>query len=188
MHDNADTIIQANSPKQHIPAQPAKNGILLIHGLLDSPFLLQGLYEHFKTQGYVVRSLLLPGHGTVPGDLLDVNLESWLQASEFAVKQFESEVENLYLLGFSTGASLALYHAYQGANIKGLILFAPALKFVNRLAALTRWLPGNWLRLAPETDFAKYQSIPNNAVYQVYRLSRKLITFSQNQENRNPLD
>ena len=45
------------------------NGIVLMHDLQESPYQLQELAEYFRERCFVVLVPLLPGHGTVPGDL-----------------------------------------------------------------------------------------------------------------------
>ena len=97
---NRDKIIDANSPRQHRPDQKAKKGILLIHGLLDSPMILASAFDHFAAQGFLVRSLLLPGHGTEPSDLLNIHLEQWLDATRFALDSFHEQVDDLFVFGF----------------------------------------------------------------------------------------
>ena len=70
-----DFIVQANSPAEWIPhIGKVKNGILLIHGLCDSPHAMQSLFDHYKAKGFLVRSILLPCHGSVPGDLVEIKL------------------------------------------------------------------------------------------------------------------
>src|SRR3989304_119468 len=59
-----EKIINANSPCEWRPSNPAKIGVLLIHGLFDSPTVMQSLFDHFKARNFLVRSVLLPGHGT----------------------------------------------------------------------------------------------------------------------------
>ena len=55
--DNANKIIGANSPFELRPTLPTKKGILLIHGLFDSPSTLRDIGESFseaKTFWYAV--------------------------------------------------------------------------------------------------------------------------------------
>jgi esterase/lipase len=179
----AEMIIDANSPRESVPTgSTVKKGILLIHGLLDSPMMLKSLYDHFEKQGFLVRSLLLPGHGTRPADLLNVTLESWLETVRYGISTFGDEVDKLYLLGFSTGAGIALHHALHGLRCDGLILFAPPHRLANRFAGLSRylrafkWISPNaaWLLKADDNDYAKYQSLCYNAIYQVVKLARLL--------------
>ena len=47
-------------------------GVLLLHGLSDMPLAMRDLADAFAARCFVVRAMLLPGHGTRAGDLLDV--------------------------------------------------------------------------------------------------------------------
>src|SRR5262245_17733449 len=89
-----EKIILANSPFEYIPSeaeayhprtQKIKNGVLLIHGLFDSPYSMLNLANYFRANNYLVRAILLPGHGTVPGDLLRISYQEWLRAVEFGI-------------------------------------------------------------------------------------------------------
>src|SRR5262249_26865700 len=92
-------------------ATPLPRGVLLIHGLTDSPFLVRDIAESLRRQCLLVRAILLPGHGTVPGDLLEVRYEDWVEAARYGLESFRGQVTDLYLGGFSTGGTLAIYHA-----------------------------------------------------------------------------
>ena len=54
-----------------IPAAPA-SGVLLLHGLTDSPYSLRALGRTLHAAGHHVLGLRLPGHGTAPSALLGV--------------------------------------------------------------------------------------------------------------------
>ena len=43
-----------------------RRGILLIHGLSDSPYCMRHLAKCFQRNGFRVKAILLPGHGTQP--------------------------------------------------------------------------------------------------------------------------
>ncbi len=183
--DNAEQIITANSPFELRPQKPARCGALLIHGLLDSPFTMREIGLQLQAQGLLTRAILLPGQGTVPGNLLHVDYHQWLQAVRYGVASFSKEVDTLFLIGYSTGASLALYHALQDAShIAGIVLLAPALKICSPFARIANWykaLSWAWPRAAwlyqdpNETlDYTKYSSIPFNAVYQVHCLAQAI--------------
>ena len=47
-------------------------GVLLLHGLTDSPYSLRALGEALHAKGYQVLGLRLPGHGTAPSGLLEL--------------------------------------------------------------------------------------------------------------------
>lgn len=185
--DNAEKIIEANSPFELKPhsTQKSKVGVLLIHGLLDSPFHVKDIGKQLQSQGYLVRSVLLDGHGLVPGALLNVDYHDWLQTVRYGIASLEKEVEKIILMGQSTGASLALYEAIEHSKtVAGVILVSPALKIRSIFAPTANWYRAiswawkraAWFHMDPEEtiDYAKYSSLPFNAIYQVYRLSNAL--------------
>lgn len=186
----AKSIIDANCPFEWRPdalTSPRK-GILLIHGLLDSPYGVRDLAHYFLKRGFLVRSILLPGHGTVPGDLLTTHYSDWLKAAAYGIDSFSGGVDELYCLGISGGATMALYHALALPTLKGLFLFAPSIKLRSRYAFAGSWLkhlgklytPAEWYRLASDRDYAHYESFPYHFVEQAYRLTR---VFQEREKN-----
>ncbi len=184
--DNAELIIEANSPFELVPKEKAKYGALLIHGLLDSPYIMRDIGQHLCAKGLLVRSILLPGHGTVPGALLNTDYTEWLQAVRYGIASLKQTVENIFLVGFSTGASLSLYHAVEEPLISGIIMIAPAIKISSPFAFATNWYRSiswawnraKWFYIGKEIDYAKYSSVAFNAVYQVYRLASEVQKIS----------
>lgn len=152
-------------------------GILLIHGLYDSPYVMKDLEKFFNERCFYTRSILLPGHGTRPGDMLHISYKEWIKAVDFAVDRFKAEVAELYIAGFSTGGALAVRKAIKDPDtIKGLFLFAPALKVKSSFAGLLhglgkKWVP--WQRF-DDDDFVKYESITLQSVIEVGRLADKV--------------
>jgi esterase/lipase len=187
-----ERIIAANCPFEYKPQPNAynpekkkyKQGVLLIHGLFDSPCSLHSVAEQLQQKGYLVRAILLPGHGTVPADLLEVTYQQWLKAVRFASHGMAQDTEQFYLCGFSTGAALALNdsHKNPSSNLKGLILLAPAIQIrrgFRTLSVLHKWLNHciggrmNWFARRSDQDYSRYHSIPYNAVHQVYLLIKE---------------
>jgi esterase/lipase len=172
-----ETILAANSPFDW-PTENATHGVILIHGLTDSPFQLRDLGLFFKQQGFWVRSIMLPGHGTLPGDLTQVKLAAWQQVLAYAVADLSKQVSAIYLCGYSTGGALALELALQLPSIQGLILFAPALRLKRYIEVAIRsqmfvktfWQRAEWLTIQSEMDYAKYSSLPVNAAFQLQLL------------------
>jgi len=194
----AETIISANSPYDLLPTTaPAKVGALLVHGLLDSPFVMKDIALGLQAQGLHTRSLLLPGHGTVPGALLNIQYQDWLQTLEYGIESLSQEVDQIFLVGYSTGATLALHHLLQNpsAQIAGLIMLAPAIKICSPFESIQQWplLLGQywerakWLYISEENDYAKYQSIPFNAGHQVYLLAQAVLAMSAEKKLRHPI-
>ncbi len=186
---NAGRIIDANSPFEFMPIHPIRSserikyGVLLLHGLLDCPFTSRDLADHLQANGILCRSILLPGHGTRPSDLLGIRYQDWLSALRYGIESLSKEVDHIYLAGYSTGASLCAHEAMQGSPIEGLILLAPAIRIkvpINIIVGwhyLKKWLHINhneWIYRQKEIDYTKYLSIPFNAVNQVSLLSDTL--------------
>jgi alpha-beta hydrolase superfamily lysophospholipase len=170
----------------------ARGAVLLLHGLSDSPYSLRHFSDLLYTQGFSVLSLRLPGHGTAPSGLLHVSHKDWMAAVRIAMRhlrQVNEDGQPLYIVGYSTGASLAVeYSASQllGEEVPaaaGLILLSPAIG-VSPLAAFASWqlrlasLPGleklGWTDILPEYDPYKYNSFTVNAGDQIYQLTQRI--------------
>jgi esterase/lipase len=183
---NRDVILDANRPFELKPDEGRfprnregryEKGILLIHGLSDSPYFLQPIARRLQERGFLVRSILLPGHGTVPGDLLNVKDQEWVRAAEYGIEQMKPRVQKLYLGGFSTGGALCVREALKNQDVQGLILFAPAVGLnspwafmADFLKAFKEWLGGE----ADDKDYAKYETFAVNGGAQVYNLTREI--------------
>jgi esterase/lipase len=165
-----------NAPREWRPSGVAKRGILLVHGLGDSPFSFKDVGQTLAGQGFLVRTVLLPGHGSKPADMLDVTLKQWQQVVGEQTRIMESEVPAVYLGGFSTGANLVLDYAYEHPEIAGLVLFSPAFRPQNSYAWLTQYI--GWFRpwlASPNDDVrpmqtpVRYLNVPTNGFAQFYR-------------------
>jgi esterase/lipase len=182
------TIVGWNSPfiREPDPARcPAaggryRDGILMIHGLTDSPFHMWDLTEFFVRKCFVVYGLLLPGHGTVPGDLLAVTYNEWIKALNYGVDAVSARAARVFIAGFSTGGSLAVHAALTDERVKGIVLFAPALALHSKEAFLAGSVDtfsgekGRWIDMGPDEDPAKYESFPLNAAAQIWKLTFEL--------------
>jgi len=158
-----------------------RRGILLTHGLSDSPYFMRHLAACFQEQGFRVMAVLLPGHGTRPGDLLDVSWQEWARAVAYGTDQLAAEVDEVYLGGYSAGGALSIYQSLQDKRVRGLFLFAPALEITRQAAyaclhKLVSWLipRTKWLYIKPDNDSYKYESFAKNTATQMYRLTRAL--------------
>jgi len=193
---NSKLILDANSPFELNPANPIygssrlKYGVLLIHGLLDCPFTLRDIAKRLQANGMLCRAVLLPGHGTTPSDLLSISYHDWIQSVRYGIETLKKEVDQIYLVGYSTGATLSVFHALQQTKIAGIILLSPAIQIkapvdiVVGWHSLTRWFTNNkqWLYREEEIDYAKYLSIPFNAVTQVGLLTQLVRELYQTHE------
>ena len=93
------------------PDGPAVGAAVFLHGLTDSPYSLRHIARRYRELGYLSIAIRLPGHGSVPGGLTDVEWEDWLAATRLAVREARRRVGPsvpLHLVGFSNGGALAL--------------------------------------------------------------------------------
>lgn len=166
----------------------SRRGILLIHGLGDVPFIMRDIGEALAQRCFLVRSLLLPGHGTRPGDLLDVTHQDWVSAVEFGVESLKIDVDEVFVGGFSLGGLLAVNHAAIDKNIRGVLAFSPALH-LPWLASQLSWFKHiiQWGDVDPHEDYARYSTTPVNAVAQVYPITTTLKASLRTQPLTTPI-
>lgn len=168
-------------------ASPA-GSILLLHGMSDSPYSLRALGQAFNRRGYHVVGLRLPGHGTAPSGLTGIDWEDMAAAVRVAVSHLGSKTgqKPLHIVGYSTGASLAMDYTLDALAGKAapvpasLVLISPAIGVhpAARLAGVKDWfsiVPGlahlAWISIQPEFDPYKYNSFATNAGAQVHRIT-----------------
>ena len=94
---------------------PARTGlgVLLLHGMSDSPYSLRALGERLNEQGLLGDRLRLPGHGTAPSGLRSVRWEDMAAAVRLAMEHLgrQGRPGPIHVVGYSTGAPLALDYA-----------------------------------------------------------------------------
>lgn len=172
-----------------LPMINAVGGVLLLHGMSDSPYSLRSVGEFLHSQGYWVVGLRLPGHGTVPSGITTVRWQDMEVAVRLAADHLAVNVgaDAVHIVGYSTGAPLALNLTLGALDSDGspvpasLTLISPAMG-ITPAAALAKWqgrlslIPGlekaAWTATEPEFDPFKYNSFTTNAGDQVFRLTR----------------
>lgn len=197
-----DKAVAGNAPFELHPAgdssrgrnKPYRRGVLLTHGLTDSPYFMRYLAEFFRENGFRVMAVLLPGHGTQPGDLLGVTWREWAKAVAYGADRLAEEVDEVYLAGFSAGGALSVYQSLRDDRVRGLFLFSPAFEITPRAAwanlhRLYSWLisSAKWVNISPDKSLYKYESLPKNAAAQMYALTKKLKSMLQEREVNIPV-
>ncbi|TNC10878.1 alpha/beta hydrolase [Methylobacterium terricola] len=179
----SEHAVTLNAPREWRPVSSGRGGkpsrgILLVHGLGDSPWSFHDIARDLAAGGILVRTILLPGHGTRPEDLLDVDVGQWRQVVREQAEALRRDVGQVYLGGFSTGANLVTEYAYENEAIAGLVLFSPGFKSdipldwtTPLLARIRPWLlaPGG---RAPLQNEVRYLMVPTNGFAQFYFSSR----------------
>ena len=164
--------------------------VLLLHGMSDSPYSLRVLGESLNRRGYHVIGLRLPGHGTAPSGLKYISWQDMAAAISLAMKRLshglDSESAPVHIIGYSTGASLALDFTLKALTDNSapvpasLVLISPAIR-IHRAAKLAGFknglsvIPGlgglAWLTVMDEFDPYKYNSFATNAGAQVHQVT-----------------
>jgi alpha-beta hydrolase superfamily lysophospholipase len=168
-----------------------KAGVLLLHGMSDSPYSLRNIGDSLHNAGASVIGLRVPGHGTAPSGLVEMHWQDMTAAVKLAMKYLHEQTKDqpLYIIGYSNGSALAVHYALstiddeQLPKADGLVLVSPAIG-VTKLAAFAVWqarlghLLGldklAWNSIGLEYDPFKYNSFAVNAGDQVYRLTSEI--------------
>jgi len=170
-----------------IPDSPI-GGVLLLHGMSDSPSTLRSIGHALERHGYWVVGLRLPGHGTAPSGIADVTWPDMAAAVRLAMDHLAIELADrpIHMVGFSTGAALALDFALEAEEGNAsplpasLVLISPAVR-IHPGAALLSFMDGlsvvpglerlAWVQILPEFDPYRYNSFATNASDVVHRVT-----------------
>jgi esterase/lipase len=124
---------KSGEPYFIIPEQPTRPGVVLVHGFLSSPAELKSLAHQLVDLGHPVLGVRLKGHGTSPWDLHDRKWEDWLASVKRGHEIMAHLSPIVLMVGFATGASLALLHAAsQARELAGVVSVAAPTKFSMR--------------------------------------------------------
>jgi len=182
---------RAYNKSYELPVKNAKMGILLLHGMSDSPYSLHAQAEYLQKQGVWVVAMRMPGHGTIPSGLIELKWQDMAAVVKIGMKRLKDKVGSkpIHIMGYSTGAPLALNYTLTALEDdtltlpESLIFYSPAIG-VSPAAPFAIWqsrmghllgLPKlEWNALAPEFDPFKYGSFAVNAGDQVYRICNEV--------------
>lgn len=153
----------------------SETGIVCFHGFTATTVEVRKFAESLHQAGYSVSGPLLPGHGESPESLNKVTWKDWFQTAENAYLQMQDECRNVFLAGESTGALLSILLAAKYPQIKGLLLFSPALvihgiwlsrliwpfkdyKFKKNINLASPWQGYNVIPIHAASELSKLQS------------------------------
>lgn len=121
--------LEANLPKEYRPEHSDGRGILFVHGLGDSPWSFSDIAQSLAANGILVRTVLLPGCGTQPADMMPATADDWRRVVQEQADILSREVDEMWLGGYSTGCNLVLDYADANpGRTKGFVLFSPAVE------------------------------------------------------------
>lgn len=163
-------------------------GVLLLHGLSDSPYSMHSLGTRLHAAGAWVVGLRIPGHGTAPSGLVKTSWQDMAAAVRLAMHHLQDKITDrpLYIVGYSNGGALAVRYAFEALEdttlpaVNRLVLLSPEIG-VAQVAALAVWQARighilalrklEWNDILPEFDPFKYGSFAINAGDLSYRLT-----------------
>ena len=189
--NRVESAIECGRPFFYLPEhQTQRLGIVLTHGFLASPAEIKPLSDKLQAKGYPVYGVRLPGHGTSPVDLRERSWEEWLQAVKRGYEILSPHVDEICLIGFSTGAVLSLHYAAENLpKLAGTIAINPPIKFRNKnmkfvpliqgVSRIVRWassLEGvmPYRKNDPEHPRINYRNMPLRGLYELKQLKTAL--------------
>jgi len=173
-----------------LPADSAKAGVLLLHGMSDSPYSLRALAQQVNQLGAWALALRVPGHGTAPSGLAKTTWQDMSAAVQIAAEHLRNKIGNapLYIVGYSNGGALALEYALRALDdhnlpkASGLVLISPQVGLTPLAAfAVLQEKLGHllvleklaWNAILLEYDPFKYGSFALNAAIQAWELTSR---------------
>lgn len=172
------------------PENDKKTAVLMIHGFCSSRQDFNNLGERLCQQGFTVRQMRLPGHGTTPAEFAWQDMDALYQASNAELKALQKEFSKIILVGFSTGGALSTILASEN-QVEGLVLLSPLFRVTYKFYYI---FPPEWyckalhwlvpylcpIRANPFVNkkeshgkFFCYRVIPNRGVLQIIKLEER---------------
>ena len=173
-----------------MPKIPTRPGVLLVHGFLASPAELKDFGRRLADLGHPVLCVRLKGHGTTPWDLRERLWSDW-QASVQRGYEIMSHISGeVLVVGFATGASLALLLAAEKPpGLVAVIAVSAPIKFhvrslrfaplLDRLNRLTEWAYVQdgikpFLLGEPEHPEFEYRNMPVRGLVELKKIADAL--------------
>jgi carboxylesterase len=153
---------------------PSPKGVLLIHGLGASPNEMRELADLLEKEGYTVIGVRLAGHGEGLELLESTTWQDWYESVEYDYALLDYLTDETYVVGISTGSSLALVLASE-KEFDGLITIAPAivmkdwkLNFISLFKHFKRYSQREHLN--DEEKITYDAAVPTESAYQLMKL------------------
>ena len=151
-------------------------GVVLVHGFTGSPAAMRPWAEFLNARGYSVRVPLLPGHGTKPSDLNEVQWPEWPAKVKAEIAELQKQCSQVFVAGLSMGGGTTLHVAAElGDELSGIILvnpmihvrgISPTLAFaISRVVKFGKSV-GNDIKRKGVTEYS-YDKMPYRGIHQL---------------------
>ena len=164
-------------------ADGGRTGVLLLHGFTGSPASVLPWAQFLAEAGYSISVPRLPGHGTDWREMNNSTWHDWYRASEAALLDLSTNVDQLFIAGFSMGGALSVRLTERHPDlVTGLILLNPALLdphgFMRRVSTL-RFFKATLRPTAsdiaiPNPPIHGYRETPLRALHSLSQLIRDI--------------
>jgi len=185
-----------NRTYEMVPDGEIRGGVLLMHGLTDSPYSVRAEAELYAKEGFYALALRIPGHGTIPGQLTVARWEDWRAAARLGARAVRERIgpkKPFHVVGYSNGGALAVQYALDALGDTALtrpdrvVLMSPMIgvtrfaraataiaKLVGAVAEIPYFAQSRWLDIQPEFNPFKYNSFPAYAGQQTTEITREI--------------
>ncbi len=164
-----------------------RTGVLLVHGFTGSPAEMAPIARLLHRKGFTVSVPLLPGHGTTAQDLGTRTWEEWVRHAQAALADLRRSCGSVFVGGFSLGSLIAAELAAGDAEVRGVVLYSPALRLRSEPGLLFH-VARRFVRLVPKAQYQQddtrdpaarsrlwaYDMLPLAALAQVLKLARRV--------------
>lgn len=183
---------EADRPFFIHPKTDNKNLVILIHGFTGSPSTLRHLAQYLAENDLDVEVVLLAGHGRTWAELKSATYQDWVKSVEEVLVKNLPNYQNIYLVGYSLGANIAVNLAVKYPQIKGLVALGISIRLQQeKLARFGLWLTGNfrkrWKKRCiedkkdGEDSQGEFLYVPIATIKQLYKFidedTKKIITL-----------
>lgn len=113
-----------NGRYHHIFRDPAgaDTVVLLLHGILSAPQYFRFLLDDIP-QDYAVSGILLEGHGGMPAELAETDMQAWKRQIQDQYRQLSAKYPHIIIAAHSMGTLFALQLAAEHpAQIRAMLL------------------------------------------------------------------
>ena len=179
-----------------VPDGEIRGGVLLMHGLTDSPYSVKAEAELYAREGFYALCLRVPGHGTIPGALTVARWQDWRAAARLGARAVRARVPAplpFHVVGYSNGGALAVQYALDALGDPALpkpdrvVVMSPMIgvtRFSGLATRLARWVTtigripyfaqSRWMDIQPEYNPFKYNSFPAFAGQQTTEITGEI--------------
>ena len=151
-------------------------GVVLVHGFTGSPAAMRPWAEFLNARGYSVRVPLLPGHGTEPADLNEIEWPEWPAKVLSEISELQKHCSQIFVAGLSMGGGTTLQVASTIQDqLSGIILvnpmihvrgISPQLAYVISRGIKFGKSVGNDIKRKGVTEYS-YDKMPYRGIYQL---------------------